>query len=93
LLLGNSLPTYSAENSTDPPEKELGDSCELQDECIAAISDSECFGNVCVCKPGYSNFDGLCKPGKFWLYGLHNEHNYKLGYLCLKIRRIKGNIS
>ncbi|XP_023702730.2 tenascin-like [Cryptotermes secundus] len=61
-FVGNSVSNYSTEITTESPKIELGDACELHEECTAAIENSECFANFCVCTPGYSNFDGSCKP-------------------------------
>lgn len=67
MFIGTSEFQHPADLSKESPEINLGAVCETSDDCLAGINDTECYEKVCVCKPGYSEFDHICKPGKFWL--------------------------
>lgn len=62
---------FPSVNLTEIPPVNLTGACETSDECLAATNNSECFGKVCVCQPGYSHFGDSCQPGKFWLRGVY----------------------
>lgn len=65
-FLGNPVAIYSSEIDSESPKTKLGDACETSDECVTTTNHTECYGNICVCELGYSNFAGVCKPGKFY---------------------------
>jgi hypothetical protein len=67
MFIGTSKFQRPADLSTDFRAVNLTGACETSDECSAATDNSECFGKVCVCKPGYSEFANSCRPGKSWL--------------------------
>jgi hypothetical protein len=71
VFIGDSLFQHPAELSKESPTIKLGDPCETPNECLAATNNSDCYGKVCVCQLGYSNFGGVCQPGKFCLRELH----------------------
>jgi len=71
MFIGTSKFQIPADLSTEFQAVNLTEACKTSEECLAATSNSECFGKVCVCQPGYSNFGGSCRPGKFWLRGVY----------------------
>jgi hypothetical protein len=70
VFIGTSMFQHPEDLSTEFLAVNLTGACSTSEECLAATNNSECFGNVCVCQPGYSDFDGQsCRLGKFWLRG------------------------
>jgi len=67
MFVGTSKLQSPADLSTEFAAVNLTGACESSGECLAATNNSECFGKVCVCQTGYSDFGGSCRPGKFWL--------------------------
>lgn len=63
-LTGTSKVRSPADLSTEFPAVNLTGTCETSEECLAATNHSECFGNVCVCELGYSDYQnsGSCRP-------------------------------
>ncbi|XP_069679083.1 prion-like-(Q/N-rich) domain-bearing protein 25 [Periplaneta americana] len=40
----------------------LGGVCTTSEECSSDLPNSECFGGICVCELGYSDYNSECKP-------------------------------
>jgi len=74
---GTSKFQIPADLSTEFQAVNLTEACKTSEECLAATSNSECFGKVCVCQPGYSNFGGSCRPD----LGEHCSEEDDLGYI------------
>jgi hypothetical protein len=71
MFVGTSNVQLPADLSEETRAVNLTFACETSDECLAATNNSECFGKICVCKTGYSDFGYICEPGKFWLRGFY----------------------
>lgn len=59
---GTSKLQSPADFNTEFAAVNLTGACETSGECSAATQNSECFGKVCVCETGYSDFGGSCRP-------------------------------